>query len=128
MKQFNCIVCPRGCLLKVEQSPEGYVVSGNGCRRGQDFALTEMTAPMRTVCSVVKTAYPGVPVLPVRVSGEIPKERIFDVIREIHRVKLSKPVGRGEVIIADVLTLGVDVISTSDALMNVSAHAAEEKK
>lgn len=116
MKEFNCIGCPRGCLLHIEMEDGAYVVTGNTCDRGKEFAISEMTAPKRTICSTVKTAFPEVPVLPVRVSSDIPKEKIFDVMKEINAVTLSERIGRGDVIIENVLGLGVNVISTSSVL------------
>lgn len=119
MKEFNCIVCPRGCLLRVERTDDGFEVSGNTCRRGHDFAVSEMTQPKRTICSTVKTVFPQAPVLPVRVSADIPKEMIFAVMAEINKVKLSERIGRGDTVIENVLGLGVDVISTSDLLKHI---------
>ena len=117
MKEFNCIGCPRGCLLRVEEHGGEFTVTGNSCKRGHDFAVSEMTHPQRTICSTVKTVFAEVPVLPVRVSADIPKDMIFAVMDEINKVTLSKKVGRGDVIIGNVLDLGVDVISTSDVLV-----------
>ena len=56
------------------------------------------------------------PVLPVRVSGEIPKEKIFDAMREINQVVITGSVSRGDAVILDVLGLGGDVIVTSNML------------
>lgn len=116
MKEFSCIGCPRGCLLHVEEENGGFTVTGNSCPRGHEFAISEMTAPKRTICSVVKTVFADAPVLPVRVSADIPKEMIFDVMGEINSVTLTERIGRGDVVIENVLGLGVDVISTSDLL------------
>ena len=116
MKEFNCIGCPRGCLLHVEEENGEFIVTGNTCDRGREFAISEMTAPKRTICSTVKTVFADVPVLPVRVSADIPKEKIFDVMKGINAVTLSERVGRGDVIIENVLGLGVNVISTSSIL------------
>ena len=116
MKEFSCIGCPRGCLLHVEEENGGFTVMGNSCPRGREFAISEMTAPKRTICSVVKTVFADAPVLPVRVSADIPKEMIFDVMGEINSVTLTERIGRGDVVIENVLGLGVDVISTSDLL------------
>lgn len=116
MKEFSCIGCPRGCLLHVEEENGGLTVTGNSCSRGREFATSEMTAPKRTICSVVKTVFADAPVLPVRVSADIPKEMIFDVMGEINSVTLTERIGRGDVVIKNVLGLGVDVISTSDLL------------
>ena len=122
MKQLVCIGCPRGCRLTVEEKDGEYIVTGNTCPRGKAFAISEMTAPKRTICSTVKTVFSGCPVLPVRVSDDIPKEKIFDVMREINAVTLRERIGRGDVVIENVLGLGVDVISTSDLLkQNINA-------
>lgn len=116
MRELVCIVCPRGCTLRIEEKDGAYTVSGNTCKRGERFAASEMTAPMRTVCTTVHTVFPDVPVVPVRVSAEIPKDRMFDVVREIKKIRLDAPVGRDQVILPDVLGLGVDVIVTDDLL------------
>ena len=114
MKELVCIVCPRGCTINIEKKNGEYEITGNSCKRGHDFALSEMTAPMRTICTTVRTAFKEMPVLPVRVSRDIPKERIFDVMREINGVTVKKRRVRGDVIIKDVLGLGADVIATDD--------------
>lgn len=116
MKQLVCIVCPRGCTMEIEGEGKDIKVSGNFCKRGAAFAISEMTEPKRTICTTVKTAFPNVPVLPVRVSQDIPKDRIFDVMAEINKVTVEKTVKRGDVIIENVLGLGADVIATSSVL------------
>ena len=80
MKELTCIGCPRGCTLKIERDGNGWSVTGNTCPRGREFAISEMTAPKRTICSTVRTAFPDAPVLPVRVSADIPDGRIVDVM------------------------------------------------
>lgn len=112
MSELVCIECPRGCTMKVECSDGQIAVSGNFCKRGESFARAEMTEPMRTICTTVRTTSSRSPVLPVRVSGEIPKNRIFDVMKEINSVVVKEKVKRGEAVIKNVLGLGVDIIAT----------------
>ena len=107
MTLLTCIVCPRSCKLQIENENGVFTVTGNGCKRGALFAQSEMT---------VATVFPEAPVLPVRVSAEIPKSRIFDVIREINQTVVRTRVGRGEAVIENVLNLGADVIATSSIL------------
>ena len=117
IRELTCIGCPMGCQLRATLE-DGVVtaVTGNTCPRGREFAVSEMTAPRRTICSTVRTAFPDAPVLPVRVSADIPKERIFDVMDALKTVTVSERIGRGDVVIPDVLGLGVDVIATSSLL------------
>lgn len=119
MRELTCIVCPNGCSLRVGQKDGGWSVTGNQCKRGEKFAIGEMTHPMRTICSTVRTAFPEVPVIPVRVSDEIPKERIFDVMQEINKVKVDWICGTGDSVIENVLELGADVIVTSNILKSI---------
>ncbi len=116
MKELVCIVCPNGCLLIIEEMGTSIKVSGNQCKRGEEFVVNEMKHPMRTICSTVKTTFPKVPVLPVRVSEEIPKDRIVDVMREINKVVVTTPISLGDIIIENVLGLNVNIIATSNIL------------
>lgn len=117
MKEFTCIVCPNGCRLEVELEADGTVrVSGNKCPRGEAFAKSEMTAPVRTISSTVRTVYEETPVLPVKVSSEIPKAMIFQVMEKINQVLVERPLKRGETVIENVCGLGVDVVAASSIL------------
>jgi CxxC motif-containing protein len=114
--EILCIVCPNGCRLRAEKSAEGYAISGNKCKRGIDFAIAEITNPVRTLTTTVRTSFPGVPVLPVRTAGEIPKGKIREVMNLINAVTVSRPLGVGETVAENILGLGVDVIVTSSVL------------
>ena len=48
MKEFICIVCPKGCRLKVDD--EGNV-TGNTCIRGEKYGKQEAIDPKRTITS-----------------------------------------------------------------------------
>lgn len=115
MKEFVCIVCPNGCNLCVEEKT--MTVTGNRCKRGLEFAEKEITSPERSLCTTVRTVFADCPVLPVRVSSDIPKSKIFEVKKEIDKVAVSKRLNRGDIVIKNVCNLGCDVIATSDRLL-----------
>lgn len=127
MKELVCIVCPNSCTLQIEQRGDEISVSGNRCKRGESFAKDELTAPKRTISSTVKTVFPDAPVLPVRVSAEIPKSKIFEVMEKINSVTLTRRVKIGEAVITDVLGLGVDVIAT-DSVLTDGNDASQDNK
>lgn len=52
--ELTCIVCPMGCHLNVEQSEEGFKVEGNTCKRGEKYAVQELTNPTRVITTTVK--------------------------------------------------------------------------
>jgi CxxC motif-containing protein len=116
LQQITCIVCPNGCRISAEIVGGDYVFSGNKCARGIEFARAELTAPMRSVTTTVKTVFPQMPALPVRTKGEIPKELIPAFINALASVLVTQQVGIGETVVSDILGTGCDVIATSDIL------------
>jgi CxxC motif-containing protein len=122
--EMICIVCPKGCRITAEPG-DPPAISGNGCKRGYQFALDELTDPRRTVCTTVKTAFPEAPVLPVRLTAGIPKNRIFDVMRAIAAVTVTEPLGIGEPVIRNVLGLGADVIASANILKEIYGEVTE---
>ena len=50
MKELICIVCPRGCHLTIDENKN---VTGNSCPRGVQYAINEVTNPMRMLTSTV---------------------------------------------------------------------------
>ena len=114
MKKLTCIVCPNSCELEIDENT--LEVTGNKCKRGEQFGKDELTHPLRTICSSVKTVFEDTPVVSVRVSKDIPKDLIFDVMKEINKVVVDKRLGIGDVVIANVLGLGADIVITSNIL------------
>ena len=110
MKTLTCIVCPNGCELSIE----GERVSGNLCKRGEEFALEELTHPRRSVTSTVKTVFEDCPVLSCRTEGTVPKESVADVMKEIRHALVKERCPAGTAVIENVAGTGVNVITTKD--------------
>ncbi len=112
-KELICIGCPLGCGLRVELNEKGEAVSvsGNTCKRGEEYGKREVTAPVRTVTSIVKVQGGKAPVVPVRTETDIPKEKIFPCMEEIRKAAVSAPVRLGDVVIENVAGTGVNVIA-----------------
>ncbi len=113
-RNLTCIICPRGCALTVKFDENGAVaeVSGNICARGEKYAVTECTAPTRTVTSTVRCEDGAV--LAVKTNTAVPKEKVFEVMKEINSVIAPCKVHIGDVIINDVCGTGADVVATAE--------------
>lgn len=122
MKEIVCITCPNSCRMTVESKDGQWIVSGNRCQRGQKFAEDEMTCPKRTFSTTIRTAWEEVPVIPVRVSKEVPKDKIFEIMEVINHTTVRECIGRGEALIPNVLGLDADVIVTSNCLKEYVSH------
>ena len=90
-------------------------VSGNSCDRGDAYARSEVTSPVRTLTSVVAITGSDKPVVSVKTERAVPKSAIDECLREIKNVKVQSPVSIGDVIIRDVAGTGVNVTATSNA-------------
>ena len=113
MKQFICIVCPRGCHLEVDDNLN---VTGNSCKRGEAYGKEEATLPKRVISTTVKIDSVKEKVLPVKVNKSFPKSIIFDVMKEINKVEVKAPVHIGDVLLSNILGTGVDLVSAKDVL------------
>ena len=114
-KELVCICCPMGCRMTVELDGEKVVsVTGNTCKRGSAYAVSEMTAPVRMVTTTVRTA-DGVSI-PAKTKDPVPKDRIFDCVSEIKRAQVSLPVHVGDVIVSGVAGTGIDVVAARTLL------------
>ncbi|MCX5773137.1 MAG: DUF1667 domain-containing protein [Fusobacteria bacterium] len=113
-QELICIVCPIGCHMSVEKKGEDYTVTGNGCPRGIAYTKKELTAPSRTLTTTVKISHSNFRRLPVKTSSEVPKERLFDVMEEINTLTVEAPIKMGDIILKDVLGLGVDIVSSKN--------------
>lgn len=111
-KEFICIICPKGCHIKVD----GDNITGYTCLRGLNYVKQESVNPVRTLTSTVLVDGEKDLVCPVKTSGEIPKKEIFNVMNEINKIKVKKPIKMNQVLIENVLNLGVDIISTKEIL------------
>lgn len=100
-----------GCCLSVKRiDGEKISVAGNSCAYGANYAETEINNPVRVLTTTVM-AENGTQI-PVRTLCPIPKQKLFDAMREVkmHCVKL--PVVLGQVIIENIAQTGVDLIAT----------------
>lgn len=112
-KELICIGCPLGCNLTVEMDGGQVVsVSGNTCKRGDDYARKELTDPRRIVTSTVPVAGGNLPVVSVKTATDIPKNKIRECLLALKGVTLTAPVQIGDVIVENVADTGVDVIAT----------------
>ncbi len=113
-----CIVCPNGCRIHCEPATDGPRFSGYRCKRGVAYAAAELTHPMRSLTTSVKTVFADTPVVSVRTNGEIEKSKLHDVARALAGVTVERRIRIGDVVAENICGTGVNVICTSDRLVN----------
>ena len=110
MAELICIVCPKGCHLKVDEND--FSVTGNSCEKGAEYGRTELKNPTRTLTSTVRLTGGDLPRCPVRTSTPIPKSLLFDAMAVLQGISLTAPVKVGQVVAENFLATGADVIVT----------------
>ena len=111
-KDMTCIICPRGCALKVEIDGESITVSGNSCPKGRQYAMDECTHPTRTVTSTVRVENREDTMVSVKTADPVPKDKIFAVMQLIREKSVCAPVHIGDVLIPD--AFGTSIVATKD--------------
>ena len=113
IRHLTCIGCPMGCPLElIIADGEILEITGNECQRGEDYARQEFSDPRRMVSTTV-TCISGLwPRLPVKTAEAIPKDKVIEVVNELHTLEIKAPVQMGQVILNDVAGTGITVIAT----------------
>lgn len=114
----KCKVCPIGCKLIITENksaPFGYSVEGNSCNRGRDFGIQEVTEPSRVLTGRVLLKNGAMSRLPVKTTGIIPENKVDECMKIFNSTEVSAPIKRGDIIIKNILGLGVDVIAARKA-------------
>jgi len=113
LKEITCIMCPSGCDLEVETlEKEVLSVKGNACRKGEEYAWREVTAPVRNIASSILVKKGKYPLVSVRLDKPVPKDHIMSVMNEIKQTVCVAPVEIGTILISNVCETGSNVIAT----------------
>ena len=87
-------------------------VTGNTCKRGDEYARAEVTNPTRTITSTVPVLGGEIAMLPVKTRTGVPKDKIFECVHALRNITINAPVETGEVVLHNVAGTGVDIIAT----------------
>lgn len=111
---YLCIGCPLGCRLEIDEADDGHIIEVRGfsCKRGNEYAQQEHSAPQRLVTTTVRIAGGLYARLPVRTNRPVSKTMVAAICEALRTVQVVAPVQRGMVILPNVLNTGVDVIAS----------------
>ena len=112
-KEITCIVCPIGCKILVRTDGTKFeVIKGNKCKKGIEYARNEALDPRRMLTTSILVRNGDWPLVSVKSSKPIPKEKVFSVLEEIKRVDIKAPVKSGQAILKNVADTDIDIIAT----------------
>jgi CxxC motif-containing protein len=112
-KEITCIVCPLGCKILLNKNGQQVdILSGNKCKQGIDYAINEALDPRRMLTTSVLVEHGEWPLVSVKSSEPVQKDKVFAVLKEIKEIKVKAPVKTGEIIIKNVIGTGIDILAT----------------
>ena len=112
-KEITCIVCPIGCKIIIKTNGKKFeLLEGNKCKQGVEYARSEALDPRRVLTSSVLVEDGIWPLVSVKTKKPIPKEKVFEVLKQIQRKKVKAPIKIGQVIIKNIVNTNTDLIAT----------------
>ena len=112
--EIICVACPKGCRLEARHENGEILITHEGCKRGREYAVSEITDPRRMVATTVRVEKGSHPLLPVYTASPFPKGRITELLTALRSVKVPTPVRVNQVVLADALGTGIDMIASRD--------------
>lgn len=103
----TCILCPKGC--RIQAGADGKV-TGNGCPKGEEYALQELKAPQRVLTTTLLS--PDGSLIPVKTSAPIPKDQVMVWAEKLKTTPApAGPIRPGQILLRDPFGIKVDIIA-----------------
>ncbi|MBY9010998.1 MAG: DUF1667 domain-containing protein [Candidatus Lokiarchaeota archaeon] len=112
VKVIRCIVCPTGCQIQAISKGSDIVFEGYTCNRGLEYAQQEYFEPKRILTTTIRVENGFLPLIPVRTSKPILKEKLNEALNEIAKTLVNAPIEMGEILIENILGLEANVIAS----------------
>ncbi len=112
-REITCIVCPIGCKMLVRTDGTRFeLLDGSKCKRGVEYAKSEALDPRRFLTSSVFVEKGEWPLVSVKTTKLIPKDKIVQVLNSIKGARVRAPVKLGQKIIKNIENTGIDIVAT----------------
>ncbi len=111
--QFTCVVCPTSCVVHAEWNETELQSTDHAqCKLACDYVRGEIFDPRRMVTTTVRIDDGELPLVSVKTEPAVPKKTVFEVMQHLAHVVVKAPVNIGDIIVANVLGTGCNVVAT----------------
>jgi len=100
--------------MEAEVAGREVAVSGNNCKRGEDYVRKEILAPERGLTATVLVRNGSLPLASVKLSKAIPKRLIAKAMQEIATITADAPIRIGDVLARRVAGTDADLVATKN--------------
>lgn len=115
-RTLTCIGCPLGCQVTVTLADDHAILSvtGNTCKRGDQYARKELTNPTRIVTSCVPVTGGSAKTVSCKTASDVPKHKMLEIVQALKTVRAKAPVRIGDVLLKNAADTGVDIVATKN--------------
>jgi len=110
-KNVICILCPVGCNIKIKKNKK-LVIKGAKCIKGIEYSKHEILNPKRILTTSILVKNGILPLISVKTSKPVPKDKIFKILKIIKKKSVNAPIYIGDIIIENILDTGSNIVST----------------
>ena len=112
-REYTCIICPNGCLIKVEYEGTNIKnIKGDECPKGKDYVKNEITNPLRVFTGSVLVENGDFSLVSVKTPVPIPKKYLKKIGEITHQIRVEAPVEIGQAVASNLLNENVDLVAT----------------
>lgn len=115
--EYICVVCPLSCDLVLRDEFGDLTVTGNTCKRGETYAKSEYSNPVRMITTTVRLADSEHNLLPVISSEAVPKSILKECLNQLYSMSVAAPIKAGDVVVEDIMGTGVNIVSAKTVHM-----------
>jgi CxxC motif-containing protein len=102
-----------GCKFVVGLKNGNCIIEdGKKCKKGREFIINEALNPKRMLTSSIYVKNGIWPLVSVKSSKPIPKEKLNLILKEIKKKKINAPVSIGDIIINNSANTDINIIAT----------------
>ena len=118
-KEFVCIICPNGCLIKVEYEGTNINnIKGDECSEGKDYVKNEIINPLRVFIGSIVVNNGDFPLVSVKTSSPIPKKYLKKIGEVTHGLKIDAPIEIGQIVASNLLDKKISLVATRKIIIN----------
>lgn len=112
-REYTCIICPNGCLIKVEYEGTNIKnIKGDECPKGKDYVKNEITNPLRVFTGSVLVESGDFSLVSLKTPVPIPKKYLKKIGEITRRIKVEAPVTIGQIVAYNLLNENIDLVAT----------------
>ncbi len=82
------------------------------CSKGRRYAEKELHCPTRSLTTTLEVIGGEQRLVSVKSDQELPRELLMPVMRQLAKLKAQAPIKIGQVLAADILDTGVNIVAT----------------